>query len=40
MLSPGSSAEPGPWRNERTPYLVEIMDCLSASSPIERVVFM
>src|SRR5258708_6819872 len=38
MLSPRASAEPGPWRTERTPYLKEIMDCLSPSSPIERVV--
>jgi phage terminase large subunit GpA-like protein len=29
-----SSAEPGKWRNSRTPYLKEIMDCLSPSSPI------
>ena len=40
MLSRRASAEPGPWRTERTPYLREIMDCLSPSSPIERVVFM
>ena len=40
MLSQRASAEPGPWRTERTPYLQEIMDCLSPSSPIERVVFM
>ena len=32
--------EPGPWRTARTPYLREIMDCLSPSSPMERVVFM
>ncbi len=25
-LSPESSAEPGPWRTSRTPYLKEIMD--------------
>ena len=25
-LSPESSAEPGPWRNERTPYLAEVMN--------------
>jgi phage terminase large subunit GpA-like protein len=35
-----SSAEPGPWRTSRTPYLREIMDCLSATSPVEEVVFM
>ena len=39
-LSQRASAEPGPWRTDRTPYLREIMDCLSPSSPIERVVFM
>lgn len=36
---PASSAEPGRWRTDRTPYLREIMDCLSTSSAIERVVF-
>src|SRR5215831_34213 len=40
MLSQRASGEPGPWRTDRTPYLREIMDCLSPSSPIERVVFM
>src|ERR1043166_6853990 len=39
-LSQRASAEPGAWRTERTPYLREIMDCLSPSSPIERVIFM
>src|ERR1022692_5095024 len=39
-LSQRASAEPGPWRTERTPYLGEIMDCLSPSSAVERVVFM
>src|SRR5512135_1150662 len=39
-LSQRASAEPGPWRTDRTPYLREIMDCLSPSSPIERTVFM
>ena len=39
ILSSKGSAEPGLWRNERTPYLVEIMDCLSASSPHDYVVF-
>src|SRR5215469_15389996 len=39
-LSQRASAEPGPWRTDRTPYLREIMDCLSPTSPIERVVFM
>ena len=40
MLSSKGSAEPGPWRNARTPYLPEIMDCLSPSHPATRVVFM
>lgn len=39
-LSQTASGEPGPWRTERTPYLKEIMDCLSPSSPVEKVVFM
>lgn len=39
-LSPKASAEPGPWRTARTPYLAEVMDCLSASSPVRQVVFM
>lgn len=40
MLSSKASAEPGRWRTSRTPYLKSIMDCLSPTSPIERVVFM
>jgi len=40
MLSSKASAEPGRWRTSRTPYLKEIMDCLSPTSPLERVVFM
>jgi phage terminase large subunit GpA-like protein len=35
-----SSAEPGPWRTSRTPYLREIMDCMSPSSRVREVVFM
>lgn len=35
-----SSAEPGPWRTARTPYLREIMDCLSTTSEVEEIVFM
>lgn len=38
-LSNKASSEPGKWRTDRTPYLREIMDCLSASSPVEEVVF-
>ena len=30
---------PGPWRNELTPYLVEIMDALSEHSPVRQVTF-
>ena len=40
MLSPQSTAEPGPWRTERTPYLKEIMDALSVSNSCEMVVLM
>ena len=39
-LSGKAAAEPGPWRTERTPYLREIMDALSPSSPVERTVLM
>ena len=40
ILDQRAAAEPGPWRTSRTPYLKEIMDCLSPSSPLERVIFM
>ena len=40
MLSGKASAEPGPWRTSRTPYLREVMDCLSTTSPVQRVVLM
>ena len=40
FLSQRASAEPGSWRTDRTPYLREIMDCLSATSAVEKVVFM
>ena len=39
MLSPKAVSEPGLWRTSRTPYLKEIMDCLSPHSPCRRVVF-
>jgi phage terminase large subunit GpA-like protein len=39
-ILPATSAEPGPWRTSRTPYLAEIMDALSTGSPWERVVLM
>lgn len=39
VLTPEASAEHGPWRNVRVPYLEEIMDCLSATSPVQEVTF-
>jgi phage terminase large subunit GpA-like protein len=39
FLSQKAASEPGRWRTDRTPYLREIMDALSPSSPIQRVVF-
>ena len=39
-LSSKASAEPGPWRTGRTPYLREPMDCLSTTSSVQRVVMM
>jgi phage terminase large subunit GpA-like protein len=39
VLSSMAASEPGRWRTRRTPYLRDIMDCLSPSSPVERVVF-
>lgn len=40
VLSSVASAEPGPWRTSRTPYLREIMDSLSAYSEVEEVAVM
>jgi phage terminase large subunit GpA-like protein len=40
VLSGKGSAEKGPWRTDRTPYLREPMDCLSPGSPWRRVVLM
>lgn len=40
LLPKKSSAEPGPWRTDRTPYLREIMDCFSSTSEVEEVIFM
>ena len=40
MLGSRGSAEPGPWRTSRTPYLKDVMDALSAVHPARRVVFM
>lgn len=40
VLSQKAASEPGRWRTARTPYLREIMDCLSSSSDVRDVVFM
>lgn len=40
IMSTKEGGEPGKWRTSRTPYLKEIMECLSPSHPCERVVFM
>lgn len=40
MVLPSWSSEPGRWRTSRTPYLKEIMECLSPLHPARRVVFM
>ena len=40
MLGSRASAEPGRYRTSRTPYMREIMDALSPSSTVQRVVFM
>jgi phage terminase large subunit GpA-like protein len=39
MLSAKSSAEPGPWRNERIPFLAAVMDALLPSHPAPIVTF-
>jgi phage terminase large subunit GpA-like protein len=39
-LSSRGASEPGKYRSARTPYLREIMDALSVTSPAKRVVFM
>ncbi len=38
VLSKKASSEAGPWRTSRTPYLKEIMDCLSIFHPAQKVV--
>ena len=40
MLASKTSSEPGAWRNARTPYLVEPMDCLSSGSIAEVIALM
>lgn len=39
VLPKSGSSSPGPWRNEKTPFLVEIMDVLSPSYSCREVVF-
>lgn len=38
VLTSEGAAEPGPWETSRTPYLKEIMDCLSDEHPCKKVV--
>lgn len=38
-MPPSMTAEPGPWRNERTPYLAGLMDA-TAEPGVEQVVFL
>ena len=40
VVGEGTSPHSGKWRNGRTPYLTEIIDCLAASHPARRVTFM
>jgi len=40
VLSAKGSGEPGRWQTRRTPYLQEIMDALSVTSPVSRIVLM
>jgi len=39
VLPRSGSAAPGPWRNERTPYLTEIMDVCSPQSRAKEIAF-
>jgi len=39
VLPPGTPF-PGPWDNAKTPYFVEIMDCLSPTSPVQHAILM
>lgn len=40
MLDSKAAAEPGPYRTDRTPYVREIQDMLSVSSPVQKVIVM
>lgn len=39
-ILPSRTPFPGFWRNDRTPYLEEIMNCMSPASPIQHVAIM
>ena len=39
-ILPVNTPFPGPWQNSRTPYSVEIMDCMSPFSPIQHLAIM
>jgi len=39
-ILPNTSAEPGRWKTDRTPYLREIMDAVSPQSPVREVTLM
>jgi phage terminase large subunit GpA-like protein len=40
IILPDASAEPGPYRSSKTPYLRKIMECLSPHNRVRKVVFM
>ena len=40
VLTGKQSGERGPWRTKRTPFLREIMDCLSSNSRVQQIVVM
>ena len=40
VLPPSVTAIPGPWDNSVTPYLVELMDCFSEGSPVQKIAIM
>ncbi len=39
-IQAGATPEPGRWRTDRVPYMKEIMDCLSATSPVQNICIM
>lgn len=40
VLPPGTTSQPGPFRWSVAPYMREIADCMSESSPVERIAVM